>query len=222
MFSERPAGLHRCSFHGHEIWEQMRQNMKAEKAKSQQLLVSLVNYTHLSGWSICVKLKWAAWDQCCTEKSEADVAEIQCSHATRSRTRKRKPFVCGVPPFGTKMGVFVLAWTTWTFTGGSVRSGPNQVESQRSLSGGASHPSSCEPPRQPPDASAIKRQGKGRRWLLRCRWVSGMPHMLKTLASVQLGLFLPSLKEPKRSRGCKGFVAWGCLQITKRQESDNL
>lgn len=90
MFSERPAGLHRCSFHGHEIWEQMRQNMKAEKAKSQQLLVSSVNYTHLSGWSICVKLKWAAWDQCCTEKSEADIAEIQCSHATRSRKRMNR------------------------------------------------------------------------------------------------------------------------------------
>lgn len=46
-------------------------------------------------------------------------------------------------------------------------SGPDQVGSRRSLSGGENHPSSRDkeeersPPRQLPDAIAIKRQGKG-------------------------------------------------------------
>lgn len=47
-----------------------------------------------------------------------------------------------------------------------------------------------------PDASTIETQGKGRRWPR----VSGMPHMLKALAAVQLGLFLPP-EEPRKIEG---------------------
>lgn len=194
MVSERLAGLHRCSFHGHEMWEQMRQNMKAERAKSHQLLVSSVKYTHLSDSSISVKLKWAAWDQYCTEKNEADKGEIQCSHQAENES-VAFPMSCssiwhkdGGVCFGLNdlnVHCRICAIRTWPGWVPEVSVGRSKSSFKLRQGGERS------PPWQPPDASAIKRQGKGRRWLLHCRSVSGMPHMLKTLASVQLELFLP-------------------------------
>lgn len=70
-----------------------------------------------------------------------------------------------VPPFGTKMGVFALAMNDLNFNGKDpdrTGSGPGGLRQEEK-----SHPSSRDkegersPPRQPPDAIAIKRQGKG-------------------------------------------------------------
>lgn len=82
--------------------------------------------------------------------------------------------------------------------GSSLQEPRDRAGPKRPPSGGAGHHSSSDEEgrqTQTPDASAIKTQGKGRRWLRRrCRRVSGMPHMLKTLPAVQLGFFLPSME----------------------------
>lgn len=67
-----------------------------------------------------------------------------------------------------------------------------------------------------------RRQGKRRRWLLRCRLVSGMPHMLKPLALLQLGVFLPSPKEPRKMERLRRLLCAKPYPDSKKPASDDM
>lgn len=65
-----------------------------------------------------------------------------------------------VPPFGTKMEVFALAMNDLNFNG-SIWTRPGRVPEEKVILQAATRKGNRSPPRQPPDAIAIKRQGKG-------------------------------------------------------------
>lgn len=136
------------------------------------------------------------------------------------------PFICVISPVGAKMEVFVLAGRArLELAAGPVWPGPDRAGLMLLTTGIVRSPGSvCREPVVTPTATArrqhSRRQGEERCLLVYFHSVSEMPHVLKTLPSVQGRLFdSRALQFLCRTQGRlrAGEVSWSgsCFQTTK-------